>query len=83
MALAIPNTVEPSWRSTPERKSLPVEIINFPEQQGCFTESRFVNYTDKREEILDLVVKPAMGTAADRKWKAHTCCFVFSQSLGN
>ena len=35
-------------------------------------EGRFANYIDKREEIMELIVKPAMGISADGKYKALT-----------
>ena len=70
MALVVLESMEPSWRNSLERKGLPPEIVQFLENQECTNEARFANYIDKREETMDLIVQPALGTNGDRKWKA-------------
>ena len=63
--------MEPSWRATLERETIPEALIQYMADRGCVNETRFANFIDNRGEVLPLLVEPALGMHPDnRKYKA-------------
>ena len=64
--------MEPSWRATLERETIPEALITYMADRGCVNETRFANFIDARGEIMPLLVEPALGISPDnRKYKAN------------